>query len=103
MRTLLDGAYDTDLLPRLPDLAGVAREGRAMTIRVVQPPSAAWRTARNRATGQYAVSRLDTVCACCGHTLGWHTAERVGSLQPCLHDQHGASPCRCESFEKAGP
>ncbi len=49
---------------------------------------------RDRANGRYAYSRFDRVCRC-GHTLGQHTAEKVGSEQPCLVDK-----CDCECFRR---
>jgi hypothetical protein len=51
-------------------------------------------TNRNRSTGRYVDTRLDKRCVC-EHSLGKHSAERVGDQQECLHPG-----CRCESFRE---
>jgi hypothetical protein len=48
--------------------------------------------ARDKANGRYTDSRLDKLCSC-GHTLGQHSAEKVGKEQPC-HE------CDCNCFTK---
>ena len=51
-------------------------------------------TQRDKATGRYTDTRFDKLCTC-GHTLGNHTAEKVGNHQECLTDG-----CECECFTK---
>jgi hypothetical protein len=52
-------------------------------------------TTRDKATGRYADTKLDKPCTC-GHTLGQHTADKSGKVQPCLADG-----CDCDCFTKA--
>lgn len=53
---------------------------------------------RDRKNGQYAPS-IDRLCVC-GHTLGAHTAARVGGEQPCIMGDIDEG-CDCKSFKRA--
>jgi hypothetical protein len=52
-------------------------------------------TTRDKKTGRYVDTKFDKPCTC-GHTLGDHTADKAGPIQPCL-----ALDCECECFTKA--
>ena len=52
-------------------------------------------TQRDQATGRYTDAKLSKLCVC-GHTLGEHAAEKVGTVQECFH-----ADCLCECFRKA--
>lgn len=50
--------------------------------------------ARDKSNGRYTDSKFDKPCSC-GHTLGQHSAEKVGKERPCFADA-----CDCNCFTK---
>jgi hypothetical protein len=57
-------------------------------------------TNRDNVSGRYVDTRFDKVCVC-GHTLGYHTAEKSADSQPCIIGDFEEVGCDCACFKKA--
>lgn len=52
---------------------------------------------RDKANGQYTDSNFAKVCQC-GHSLGVHSADKIGGVRPCFNGDTG-EPCECQCFK----